>query len=304
MKAKALNVIADYAVMIFACFLFMLAWEGFMIPQGMSSGGIMGLCTVIQFATGGFIKASISYIVVNCLLLLVAIAIFGVAFGFRTLFCITVSSLVMELGSRLEWLHSVPGNFFFVSQPVLVPIIAGALEAVAVGLIIRKGGSTGGTDIIALIVNKYYPVSLSKVFLISDFIIICTILLLPDKSFADTLYGFEMALTFSVVVDRVVVGNRSTIQVLIFSSQYEKIADYIINTLDRGVTLLRAQGWFTKEDKNVLLVLMRKHQLPSFTKAVKSIDPRAFMSVSQTTGVYGEGFEEIKAGIDTGKKKK
>lgn len=303
MKSKTLSTISDYVVMIFACFLFMLAWEGFMIPNGMSSGGIMGLCTVVQFATGGLIRASISYIVINAVLLLVAIAIFGVAFGFRTLFCIIVSSMVMELGSRLEWIHAIQGNFLYVSQPVLVPIIAGALEAVAVGLIIRKGGSTGGTDIIALMVNKYYPVSLSKVFLVTDFIIICTILLLPDKSFSDTLYGFEMALTFSVVVDRVVVGNRSTIQVLIFSDHYEKIADFIIHTMDRGVTLLKAQGWFTKTDKNVLLVLMRRNQLPEFTKAVKSIDPRAFMSVNQATGVYGEGFEEIKAGINTKKKK-
>ena len=169
-------------------------------------------------------------------------------------------------------------------------------------MVIRYGGSTGGTDIIALMINKYWPVSLSKAFVIMDFFIIALILLLPGKTFADMIYGVVEIVLFSSVLDTVVAGQKSSYQLLVFSDQYQKIADHIINDLERGVTVLKAQGWYTKLDKNVLLILISKKELPNLMKEIKKTDPLAFMSVSPTSSVYGEGFEEIKAGIPTNKK--
>ena len=171
-------------------------------------------------------------------------------------------------------------------------------------MVIRYGGSTGGTDIVALMINKYWPVSLSKAFLIMDFFIIALILFLPGKVFADMIYGVVEIVLFSTVLDFVVAGQKSSYQLLVFSDHYQKIADHIINDLDRGVTVLKAQGWFTKMDKNVLLILISKKELTNLMKEIKKTDPRAFMSVSPTSSVYGEGFEEIKAGIPTSKKTK
>ena len=296
--------IADYLILTLACFIFAFAWEGFMIPNGMSAGGMMGLCTVIQYATGGVIKAQYSYFVINALLIIVAVIAMGIGFGFKTIYCIVMSSLAMQLLESWPALASVEGNFFYVPERVLIPIIAGVLEALGIGLVLRYGGSTGGTDIIALMVNRYWPVSLSKAFMVSDLLVVTLLLLLPDKHFSDMVYGIVEIVIFSLMIDFVVGGRKESYQLLVFSSRYEAIADHIVDNMDRGVTVLQATGWYTKAGKNVLLIIIGKKELPSLTKVIKEVDPKAFMSVSPTSNVYGEGFEEIKAGISKPGKKK
>ncbi|MBQ5944111.1 MAG: YitT family protein [Bacteroidales bacterium] len=302
MNLKIRNLINDYILLTAACFFFAFAWECFMIPNGMSAGGMMGLCTIIQYATFGVIPAQYSYIVINAILIIVAVLAMGIGFGFKTIYCIVVSSLAMQVISGIPSIHSVPGGFFFVQETVLIPIIAGVFEAIGIGLVLRFGGSTGGTDIIALMVNKYYPVSLSMTFLVTDVIICSLLLFLPGKTFSDMCYGLEELVIFSLLIDLVVGGKRSSYQLMVFSEKFEAIADHIINEMDRGVTVLKAQGWFTKKDKDVLLILISQNQLNEISRAVKEIDPRAFMSISPTHNVYGEGFEEIKAGVKRKKK--
>ena len=303
MKKAVTKIIWEYLALTVAAFIFAFAWEGFMIPNGMSAGGMMGLCTVIQYATGGLIQASVSYIVINAALILVAVLFMGIGFGFKTIYCIAVSSLAMSLIASIPALHSVQGEFFYVRESLVIPVLAGVMEAVGIGLILRYGGSTGGTDIVALMVNKYWPISLSKVFLYSDFVIIFLILLLPEKSFADMIYGLIEIVVFTMFIDTVVGGRRSSYQLLVFSDRYQEIADHIINNMDRGVTLLKAQGWYTKNDRNVLLILISQKQFPTLSKVIKDLDPKAFISVTNTHNVYGEGFDEIKTGITRKKKK-
>ncbi len=302
-RSKIGGILIDYLVMTIGVLFVTVAWECFMIPNGMSAGGLMGLCAVIEFATGGAIIASYSYTVINIALILIAIWAFGIGFGFRTLYCIGMQALALKLFTNLDFLQAVPGNFLYIHDRVMIPVIAGVLEAVGIGLTIRKGGSTGGTDIIALMVNKYWPVSLSRMFFITDFIIITSILFLPGKVFGDMVYGYIMMAAYAAVIDFVVVGDRGAVQLLVFSSHHKEIADYIINKMERGVTVLKAIGWYTKQEKDVLLLLMRRNEVPEVSKVIKTLDSKAFMTVNSVGGVYGEGFEEIKAGI-TGKKKK
>ena len=303
-RRKLLSTVKDYLILTVASFLFAFAWEGFMIPNGMSAGGMMGLCTIVQYATGGFIQAQYSYIVINAVLIIVAVLAMGIGFGFKTIYCIVVSSLAMGLVGSLDFLHSAPGEFLFIQERVLIPVFAGAIEAIGIGLILRYGGSTGGTDIISLMVNKYWPISLSMIYLVTDVIICSLLLFLPEKNFSDMCYGLEELVVFSLMIDIVVGGKRSSYQLLVFSEHYKEIADHIITNIDRGVTLLKAQGWYTKKDKDVLLILINQKELPSLTRVIKEVDPRAFMSISPTNNVYGEGFEEIKTGVSLKKKKK
>ncbi len=303
-KIDVKKVLRDYFMLTMACFFFAMAWECFLIPNGMGAGGMMGLCTVIQYATAGFIKAQYSYVVINAVLIIIAVLLMGIGFGFKTIYCIAVSTLAMGLVSRLGVLHCVPGGFFYIQERVLIPIVAGVFEAVGIGLVLRYGGSTGGTDIVALMVNKYWPVSLSMAFLVADLVICAMLLFLPDKNFSDMCYALEEVVVFSMMIDTVVGGKRSSYQLMVFSEKYGEIADHIIQNMDRGVTVLKAQGWFTKKEKNVLYILISQRELPSLTKVIRETDPKAFMSVSPTNNVYGEGFEEIKAGVKFGKKKK
>lgn len=303
-RRKVLASVWEYITLTLACFIFALAWESFMIPNGMSAGGMMGLCTVIQYATGGAVPAQYSYVAINAILIIVAIMAMGIGFGFKTIWCIAVSSLAMDLVARFPALHAIPGSFFFMEERLLIPVVAGVFEAVGLGLVLRYGGSTGGTDIIAVMVNKYWPVSLSTVFLVSDVVICALLLFLPEKTFSDMCYGLTEVVIFSMVVDLVVGGKRTSYQLLVFSDRYEQIADHIIYNMDRGVTLLKAQGWYTKSDKNVLLILINQAQMPEISRVIKEIDPRAFMSISPTRNVYGEGFKEIKTGMHLKKKKR
>ena len=303
MKRSTARLIWEYLVLTVAAFIFAFAWEGFMIPNGMSAGGMMGLCTVVQYATGGAIPASTSYVVVNAALILAAVLLMGIGFGFKTIYCIAISSLAMSLIASTPAFHSIQGQFFYVRESLVIPVLAGVLEATGLGLIIRYGGSTGGTDIVALMINKYWPISLSTVFLISDFVIIFLILFIPEKTFADMIYGLIEIVVFTMFIDTIVGGRRSSYQLLVFSDKYEEIADHIINNMDRGVTLLKGQGWYTKNDRNVLLILISQKQFPALSKVIKDMDPRAFISVTNTHNVFGEGFDEIKTGINRKKRK-
>ena len=305
MKNKVLKTIWEYIVLTFATFVFTVSWEAFMIPNGMTAGGIMGVCTIVEFATGGFIKASLSFFIVNAILILLAVLVFGIGFGFKTIYCIIMSSVFLWLVSDWGWLHSIPGNFLYVEDKTLVPIIAGIFEALGIGLAIRSGGSTGGTDIIALIINKYWPVSLSGVFFVTDLVVVISQLLLRPgfgsyagdaKTFNDVMYGILEIVTFALTIDLFTVGGRKTMQLLVFSEKYQEIADYVCNEMERGVTVLKAQGWFTRKDRSVLLVMLTRQELSNLSKVVNNIDPKAFLSVSAAVGVYGEGFEQIKAG--------
>lgn len=302
MGGRIKRILTDYFFLTFACFVFAVSWECFMIPNGMSAGGMMGLCTVIQYATGGVLEAQYSYFVINAILIIVAVLAMGIGFGFKTIYCIVASSAAMALMADAEVLHSIPGHFFFVEETLLIPIIAGLLEAVGIGLVLRFGGSTGGTDIIALMVNKYWPVSLSTTFLISDVLVCALLLLLPDKNFSDMCYGLTEVIAFTMIIDTVVGGKKSSYQLIVFSDRYEEIADHIINRMERGVTVLKAQGWYTRQDRNVLLILISQKEFSGLSRVIKEIDPKAFMSVSPTHNVYGEGFDEIKTGLKYKKK--
>jgi uncharacterized membrane-anchored protein YitT (DUF2179 family) len=112
----------------------------------------------------------------------------GIGFGFKTIWCILASTFAMSLISGIEVLHSLPGEFLYIEERVLVPIVAGVLEATGIGLILRYGGSTGGSDIVALMINKYWPIALSTTFLIMDLFICAALLLLPDKNFCATVW--------------------------------------------------------------------------------------------------------------------
>ncbi|MFA6592247.1 MAG: YitT family protein [Bacteroidales bacterium] len=294
----------DYFVITVGTFLYCLAWDAFLIPNNIASGGLTGACTIVQFATNGAIPVPYSFITINTMLLLIGFLIMGKGFGFKTIYVIILSTFLFRVLPEFNFLKAIPGQFFFVNEKVLIPIIGGLLEAVGIGWVFQKGGSSGGTDIVALVINKFWPISPGKVFLATDIFIIASILLVPDKSFQDMIYGYIAMITFSVMIDFMLMGSKSTVQVLVFSQKYKDIAEYILHKLDRGVTALNAVGWYTQEEKKVLLILVRKAQVPMLSKAIKAIDKKAFVSVSPASGVYGEGFEEIKTGIQRKEKSK
>ena len=297
---KVFESVLDYAVITLGALVFCMAWDSFLIPNGIASGGLTGLCTVIQFATG--IPLSVSFIVLNAVLLCLAFWVLGGGFGIKTIFCIAVTTVLFEVLPHFEVLEALPGRPLYISEKILLPIIGGLVEAVGISWIFRRGGSTGGTDIIALVLNKFWPISPGKVYMVIDLFIIASVLLIPGKGLQDMVYGYIAMLSFSFFLDYLMLGSKATVQVMVFSRNYEAIADHITRKMNRGVTAINSVGWYTRNDSKILLIIARKTQLAELTKAIKGIDPKAFVSVCSATGVYGEGFEEMKTGFERKKK--
>ena len=298
MKAnKVLTVIWDYFLLSLGTALYCMGWTSFLIPNGIASGGLTGLCTIMQFGTG--IPIGWSFPVLNALLLILGVIFLGKAFGFKTIYVIALSSLLFEVLPHFPQLEVTT-----IPDKVMVALVGGILESIGIGLTILRGGSTGGTDIVAMVVNKYWPVSPGRVYLVTDLFIISLMLLVPDKGLVDMIYGYVVMIVFSFGVDYVLLGNKSSVQILVFSPKYKEIADHIINNVHRGVTALQSVGWYSQAEGKVLLIISRKHQMNEVINEIMKIDKKAFISVSSANSVYGEGFEEIKTGIRLKKKDK
>ena len=248
---------------------------------------------IIFFATG--IPVAVSFFILNAILLILGFLALGKAFGVKTIYAIILSTLLFDIFPKLDWVITFDNK-------LLIAVVGGIVEALGIGLVLLRGGSTGGTDIAAMIVNKYWPVSPGKVYLFSDIFIIASVLLIPGKTLEDMIYGYVVMVTFSFMVDFVLLGQKSSAQVLIFSSRYKEIADSITRNLHRGVTAFQSVGWYSQSERKVLLVVIRQHQLHELVSLIKSIDNKAFVSVSSASGVYGEGFDEIKTGLNLKKK--
>ena len=287
---KLLTTIWDYVLMTVGSVIFVMAWTSFLIPNGLASGGLTGLCTIIQYGTG--IPVGFTYPTLNVLLLVLGFFCLGKGFGFKTIYVLAVTSVLFEVLPMFPVLEVT--NF---PDMLLVAIVGATMESVGIGLIMLRGGSTGGTDIIAMIINKYWPVSVGQVYLYTDIFIITLLLFVPDKGIVDMIYAYVVMLGFSFGIDFVLLGNKSSVQILVFSSKYEQIANHIINDVRRGVTALNSVGWYSQKEGKVLLIVARKQQMNEVVNEIKSIDKQAFISVSTAMSVFGEGFEEVKTGL-------
>lgn len=302
-KKKILIGIFDYIVITVGVVLFVMAWQSFLLPNHMIDGGLTGASALLAMVTG--ISVDIWYFGINVLLLVLAWFILGQGFGIKTIYAILLSTALFRIlgDESMRCLWSVEGEVLYVGDGILVPIIGGLLEAVGLALIIMRGGSTGGTDILALIVNKFWPISIGRFYLFADFIVITLLIFVPGHCFTDVVYGYITMGVCAYVLDLIMLGKDSTVQILIFSDHLHELGDYINKEMGRGVTALKAVGWYTQEDRQVLMVMLRKTELPELVKVVKDLDPKAFVTVVPANNVFGEGFDEMKTGITRKKKK-
>ena len=301
-KNKVLNILWDYFLMTMGAVIFCMAWTSIIIPTGLASGGLTGLCTIIEYATNGVIPMGIPYWIMNIGLLVIGFLSLGRDFGIKTIYVIILTSVLFNVLPQFEALKFY--GFVENDEKLLAALIGAAMEAVGLGIVLLRGGSSGGTDIIAMIINKYWPVSPGRVYLYTDIFIIASLFLLPDKGLIDVVYAYIIMLGFSFGIDFVLLGNKSSVQILVFSSKYPEIADHMIHVMHRGVTALQSVGWYSQKESKVLLIVARKYQMNEVIKEVKSIDPKAFVSVSTAMSVFGEGFGEVKTGINLKKTNK
>ena len=320
LQKSAFIQIKEWLLVTLGILIYVTAWSVFLIPNNLIGGGVSGISSMIQYATGGTIQMGYSYFVLNAILVIAAIVILGMGFGAKTIYAIILASIALRFLPGM-----VPPTIIKTraidNGKLLSVLMGGLLAGIGIGMSISNGGSTGGTDIIALIWTKYHNVSPGKVILLLDFIIIGSSLFIPSyvneldaagqpvldaagnpvmfkmplaEKVTTVLYGLILVTVNSYVLDMYISGSQQSVQLFILSKEYEKIADAISKEMHRGVTVLDGKGWYTKQETKVLMVLTRKTDLNLMLRYIKQLDPNAFLSVSSVNGVYGKGFDTIK----------
>ena len=285
---KIYNPSKDYILILLGTLLYGFSFNGFILSNQIVTGGLSGVCALIFFATKGFIPVSLSYFTINIVLLLIALKVLGFKFLIKTIF--GVFSLSGSLWLFEQLLHGQP---ILHNQPFMSIVIGAFLCGIGLGLVFTAGGSTGGTDILAAIVNKYKNVSMGTALLMFDFVIISSSYML-SQNVDKIVFGFVEMVVGNYTVDMILNSNRRSVQFLIFSQKYDEIAQHIINDLGRGCTIIDGTGGYSQKPVKVIILLVKKSESIAIFRMVKEIDHQAFISQSLVQGVYGEGFDKIK----------
>jgi uncharacterized membrane-anchored protein YitT (DUF2179 family) len=286
---STLKTVKTYIVISLGIFIYAFAWKAFLIPNEIAGGGVAGIATVIYFVSGAKISTGITILIINAILLAIAFYILGKGFGAKTIYGVVFLSIMFTILKSPEFISGQ----FNESDKLICAIIGGILSGVGVVLTFRQGGSTGGTDIIAMIFNKYYNTTPGRVLLYCDIVIIGLSYFI-NHDIRTIIYGYVVMGIFSYTIDLLLSGNKQSVQILIFSRKYKEIADSVVLLKKRGVTAIDATGWYTQEPTKVLVVLVRKQELNDIYRIIKSIDPDALISVANVMGVFGKGFDIIK----------
>ncbi len=282
-SAKIFRLIREYIIITFGLLVYVVAINHFMLPAQLVGGGVSGVSALLYYASQ--IPVSYSYFAINVVLVVIAFITLGRNFGVKTIYGIIAITIMLRL-------MPIPAEAH-VSDPLMSAIIAGILGGAGIGIIFSQGGSAGGTDIVAMIITKYRNMSVGRVFMYCDLIIIGSSYLLYHD-IEKVAYGYVLMGVSSYCVDMVLSGNKQSVQMFIFSERYESIANRIMKEQRRGVTLLNATGWYTKKDKKLLMILARKNEANDIYRIVKEEDGNAFISVGSVMGVFGQGFDNIK----------
>ena len=293
-KKQLLAEIKRYVIITFALLMMAFGWTGFLIPQHVLGGGVSGIATLIFYATG--ISTGISVFVINGILVLISLKVLGPSFGIKTVYSIVMASVFFSLLQHFITDPILAGEMApLVDDKFLSALIGGALAGIAIGIAFTQGGSTGGTDIVAMMVCKYRNISQGKVILLCDVIIIgCSYFVLETDKIQAIIYGFVVMGVCSYCIDLVLTGNKQSVQAFIFTTEPEKVAERIGNEMHRGVTLIKGTGWYTKREGDILMVVTHKRESQQILRIVKEEDPSAFMTMNMVMGAYGKGFEAIK----------
>lgn len=278
----------DMFFITFGIFLYAVGYCAYTLPEKLVMGGVAGASALIYYATN--IPAGTSVLVLNVLMLVIAMSALTKQFFWRTIVGVGIMSFMISVLQP-----------FFATFPIMTPgedkfmhvLIAGVLGGAGLGIVFSHNGSTGGTDILTMLLNKYFRLSFGRAMQFVDCIIISSSYFL-FHSMETIIYGIVFTITATVTCDYIVNGTRQTVQFLIISKKHKEIADVINHRVNRGVTVVDGKGWYSQNDVKMLIVLTRKYESQDVFNLINEIDPDALVSQTFCHGVFGEGFDKIK----------
>ncbi len=286
---KLVDTLQDYVMITLGLASYAFGFTAFILPEKVVTGGVTGLSSLLFFAFGW--NVALTYYLINAVLLAIAYRTVGRQFVIRTIIGATLATLLIGV---MQPFFTKP----IVEQQPFMNIVIGALFCgVGIGTVFIHNGSSAGTDIVAAMVTKYTNISFGRMMLYLDLVIISSSFIL-FHSIDKIVYGLIFMIINSLVTDMVINNNRQSVQFLIFSSNWEDIADAINNEAHRGCTVLHGTGWYSKRDVQVLLVVCRKMESVTVLRIIKRTDPHAFVTQANVGSVYGQGFDEVKVRIN------
>ena len=293
------NEAKDYISITLGLILYAFGFTFFLMPYEIVTGGVSGIGAIIYYATN--FPISYTYFLVNAALLVVGLKILGWKFLMKTIYAILMLTVLLWLMKAIAPVDE-QGNMVKIlgeGQNFMSLIIGCIMTGSALGIVFLNNGSTGGSDIVAASVNKYYNFSLGTVLMIIDFIIIGSCMFIPqfgtmlERAYM-VVFGFCTMVIENFMLDYIYNRQRQSVQFMIFSQKWQEIANAIGTQMDHGVTILDAHGWYTGQERKVLCILAKKNESVNIFRIIKMIDPHAFVSQSAVIGVFGEGFDAIK----------
>ncbi|MDR0894930.1 MAG: YitT family protein [Prevotellaceae bacterium] len=291
-RALLMRELRDYVFITFGLFLYALGWAAFLLPYQITTGGTTGIGAIIFYSTGFPIQYS--YFLINVFLMVFAVKILGPRFSIKTGYAILMLTFLLAfLQKMVNGADGIPPQVLGPGQDFMACLIGAIMCGIGLGVVFNSNGSTGGTDIIAAIVHKYRDITLGRMIMACDVVIISSCYFI-FHDWRRVIFGFVTLFVIGFVLDYVVNSIRRSVQFLIFSKEYEKIADRITHETHRGVTVIDGVGWYSKNDVKVLIVVAYKRQSVEIFRLIKDVDPHAFISQSAVIGVYGEGFDRLK----------
>ncbi len=276
--------VKDCLMIVLGLILYAVGFCGFVLPKGIVIGGLAGIASLIYFQFG--VPVAISFYALNIILLAIAYRLVGLQFVLKTIFGATFLSFFLGIAQPLFEAYPV-----VLEETFLDCVIGAVLCGTGVGIAFTHNGSTGGTDIVAAMVSKYRQISVGRMILYVDMIIISSSYLLYHD-LDRVIYGFVVLVFLSYMTDQVVNNNRQAIQFTIISKQWDKIATVVNKEMHRGCTVLEGTGWYTKQEVKMLIIFCRKMEALQVYRIIKELDPKAFVSQGNVNTVYGEGFDQ------------
>jgi len=284
--------------MLLGTIIYTLGYTCFLLPYKIVSGGVTGISTIFFYLTG--FPAGTTYFIINIGLLLIAMRVLGWRYLVRTIIVTLLISFainMMQTQLTETIVNGTPKLMHIIGEQKFMACVIGAFfEGLGLAIIFLAGGSTGGTDIIASSINKYWDISLGRLLLMCDIVIIGFSYFI-ERNVETVVVGYLAMFISTNFIDYVINSARRSVQFIIISEHYEEIAEEVNTQLERGVTVLSGEGFYSKEKRQVLLILAKRYESRSIFQLIKHIDPRAFVSMSNVEGVFGEGFDPIKKKI-------
>ncbi len=285
-KKTFYNEARDYLMITIAMMSYCMGWTIFLLPNSITTGGVPGIASIVYWGTG--IPPQITYFAINAVLLVAALKTLGLKFCIKTIYAVLVLTALTSLfSSNAVSLH------LLADQPFMASIIGAIFCGAGIGLGLSFNGSTGGTDIVAAIVNKYRDISLGRVIMLCDIIIITSSYIVL-RNWEQVIYGYVVLIVSAFTVDQVVNSMRRSVQFFIISDKYQEIASRIAVFPHRGATVIEAHGFYTGREVKMLFIMAKRRESNTIFSIINEIDPNAFVTQTNVIGVYGEGFDKFK----------